>query len=283
MEASSNIGQVSVLSLAFMLTSIMLCAGALLGLCIWGKRKYRILFSFVSVFAGVAGFFTSLLLRGFLLQIGGWAAQLQAYPWLLAAAVALVTALTAEFTRFVIFTLMKERRDFPDGLAYGIGHGGSELILSAGLTLVMYYMCSSSINSGAWSGFIQSLPQESQAEYIQLGQICLNSAPVEFLVLGIDGLCKMLVQIALSVVVLTGFITKKKWQHLAAAILIHTIVAFIYLLSQVFAVNPWVVESLVLILAVVAVLYLVRAGRDQSRKDSELDALHEPQGQADIP
>jgi uncharacterized membrane protein YhfC len=285
MDASSASQQVSNLSVFFIIASIIVCAGALLGFSIWGKRKYRILFSFISMFAGAAGYFTSQLLRGGLLQLGGWAEQLQAYPWLLAAAVALVTAVTAEFTRFVIFMLMKDRRDFPDGLAYGIGHGGTELILGAGLTLVTYYMFASSINSGTWSSIIEGLASEPQTQtlYIQYGQMMVKSAPVDFLVFGLDGLCKVLVQIALSLIVVTGFMMNKKWQYLAVAIIIDMLVSVIYIVPQIFTINQWIAESFVLVLAAAAVWYIAKTGREWSRKDVNKNEQPKLPDQADIP
>jgi uncharacterized membrane protein YhfC len=280
MDALSDIGQVSTLSIAFITSSLILCAITLVGVCIWGKRNYRVLFSFFSVFAGVAGYFTTLLVLG---GLGSLASQINVNTWVFVIAYALVSALVAELTRFGIFFVMKDRRDFPDGLAFGIGYGGTELILSVGLTLAAYYMFSVSIiNAGNWGSLVQEAAKTSQAEadyYIQLGQMLVQKAPFEYIVVAVDGLCKLLVQIALSLTVLLGYVKGRKWQYLSVAVMIHMVVAILYVLPQLLPINQWVLESVVLVLAVASVLYIVKTGRKWSFGTTEKDALSKPKEQ----
>lgn len=59
----------------------------------------------------------------------------------------LTTALIEELARWAAFLLvLKKRYDDYNAISYGIGHGGAEVILTAGFTYVSYYFMAQSVN-----------------------------------------------------------------------------------------------------------------------------------------
>ena len=111
------------------------------------------------------------------------------------------------------------------GVAYGIGHGGAEMILIFGLTMISNIVLSVMINSGAADTLIASAPTEVQ-EQVQAQFAQLQSASAGTFLLGIwERISALILQIALSILVWVAVRKGGKWLWLfPAAILLHFIV-----------------------------------------------------------
>lgn len=266
---ATGMGHVSGLSILFMFVSVLVCFGLPIGLAIWAGRRYRGRLSFIAVLAGAAGFFVSqIIFRVPLLQAVlpafEWFKRLQQMPWAYIAFLSFTAGLVEEPARFIAFSLMRKRRSFVDGLGYGIGHGGIEAIIVVGLSYVGNIALSIAINSGTLGALGSSLPASVVSS--------LTDTPSYlFLVGGLERVFAVSLQIALSLVVLSGFQVGRRAVYLVFAILLHGLANFVAVtLSQI---GPKVMpgspllggvvlsESALLIIAIVSVLYIAGKAR----------------------
>jgi len=271
--------QVSALSILFMIVTLLICFGLPFALAIWASGKFKKSFSFVPLFAGVLAFIVSQLLirqtiNASVLPLFGWYQQLMQMPWLYAAFLSITAGLVEEPARFIAFSIMQKRRSFPDGLAYGIGHGGIEAIIFIGFTYINNLVISSAINSGAASTIPSLTPN--------IVSIITTTPSYLFLTAGIERIFAISLQIALSLFVLKGFQVNKKWLYLLIAILLHGLANFIALAltklgAAVLPNSPTLgailfSEGFLLIVAILSILFIVKQARGwfKSRQAAEL-------------
>ena len=131
-----------------------------------------------------------------LMMLHNGAFELRAIPVLFVLYLPFAAGLFEETARFTIFHLIKTRYPAPGtGVSYGIGHGGIESILLVGLTMIANLIVALSINAGN-TGVLRTLPDYAS----QLAA----TAPVIFLVGGLERVSAICLQIALSVLVWTA-------------------------------------------------------------------------------
>lgn len=280
---SSHVGALSILCL---LVSLLICFGVPIGLAIWSKAKYKKAFSFLPMLAGAGAFvvFQIIIRISILLPLVQTMAWFRNLPWLAAAFLCITAGLFEEPARFLMFSLMKKKRQFPDGLSYGIGHGGIEAIVLVGLTLLNYIIYCFMINAGTWEKMISALPAATSSQYAQLAQGLVSSSPWSFLVGGVERLFAITVQIALSFFVLKGFIVNRKWTYLALATLLHALVDFSAVGLQILKVNALIIEGVVGIEAVLALLFIVNQAKDWHRSHTPEEGVpNELEGQTSAP
>ncbi len=254
---------VSALAILFMVVTLLISFGVPIGLAIWAKNKYRNNFSFIPLLGGILGFvIAQFLVRGIIqaniLPLFGWYQNLTKISLLFAVFQSYLAGLVEEPARFVVFAILHKRRQYPDGLSYGIGHGGIEAILIVGLTYVNNLVLSLIINSGG-----SALTQVPAS----LMSFLTTTTPYIFGVAGLERVFAIALQIALSLFVLKGFQVNKKWLYLVVAILIHGTANFgaLYLGSlgkTVVSSSPELGsiifgEGFLLIVAVLSVLFIV--------------------------
>jgi uncharacterized membrane protein YhfC len=129
-----------------------------------------------------------------------------------------------ETARFISFNILKRKYGgIGTGLAYGVGHGGAESILLAGLAMISGIVMSIIINTGN-AGIITNMLQGDTLAVIN-GQ--LNSlaaaAPYMFLISGFERLIAICIQLSLSVIVFYSVYNKKLYLY-PLAILLHAII-----------------------------------------------------------
>lgn len=271
---------VSQASIICMCVSLLICVGLPAGLAIWGKVKYKKAFSFIPMLLGAVGFFIfQIIIRAtFLLpwiQSIGWVKSLLLNPihniwflWVYAAFLAITAGLFEEPVRFAVFSILKKKRNYPDGFSYGIGHGGTEAIILAGLSYyINIIIYSIMINTGTWNTLLATVPASELAALTQTGQQLASAQPWTFLVGGAERLFTIFIQIGLSLVVLKGFTANKKWLYLALAIGLHALIDFPAALADlgVLKVSMWALEGFVLVAAAIALLYIKKQARDYKR------------------
>jgi uncharacterized membrane protein YhfC len=176
------------------------------------------------------------------------------------AVAALTAGLVEEIGRWVgyrfLFPRFGAERDWPNGVMFGLGHGGIESIVLVGalaLTSLLGYMVVSPLDAEQMSAMF---PGE-QLEAMLAVQEEYRSMPVWQPILG--GLERMLtlpIQVCFSVLVLQCFIRNdRRW--LLIAVVAHALVDFVVpLVAQ--SDNLIVVEAVVAAFAVVAVWGVVR-------------------------
>lgn len=245
---------VSTISQVFMCITLLICIALPIGMAIWGRKKFRKAFSFIPMLAGVLAFFTAQVvfrqyILGTVLSQFGWYKSFAASGWAFLIYSCFLAGLVEEPARFVAFSVMKHRRQFPDGLSYGIGHGGVEVLLVTGLAYLNNILVSVMINSG-----YPDVPAE-------VTNLFIATPPADFLLAGLERVFAMALQIALSLLVLKGFQVDKKAQYLAGAILLHGAANFAAAATAQLAGNL-ASEGVLLIVAAASVLYIVRQAKE---------------------
>ena len=168
----------------------------------------------------------------------------------------LAAALFEETGRFIAMKFcMKKCLDKGNALMYGVGHGGAEAILIAGLTSINNLLTSIAINSS--SKILVFLdPSVQEAAHTQLQALWLLPA-YQFYLGGVERILAIALQICLSVFVYQAVKTGQK-KYLAGAFLLHFIVDFLTVVTAGLGLPVWGVELVLLVVVVVVVNYAVK-------------------------
>lgn len=172
---------------------------------------------------------------------------LQGNIWLYGLYGGLAAGVFEETGRFLAFRfVLKSRRDRITALSYGIGHGGIEAFLLAGLTMAANLALGLAYVNGA------ALPEEIVPSVESL----LTTPAVMFLWTGFERLSAMTLHTALSVLVFAAVRTDRRWLF-PAAILLHFAVDFIAVVSNAFL-PVAATEGLVLLSSVLTAVWAAR-------------------------
>ena len=146
-----------------------------------------------------------------LVLFSGIGAVIQGNIWLYGLYGGLAAGLFEETGRFLAFRFaLRRRQDRITSLAYGIGHGGIEAFLIAGLTMV------NNLILGLTYANVETLPPE----IAPLVKTLLTIPADTFLWSGFERLYAVAAHMALSVLVFASVRTNRRWLY-PAAILIH--------------------------------------------------------------
>ena len=259
----STMQTVSPLSIVFMCVTLLICFGVPVGMAIWAKVKYKRAFSFLPLLAGVLGFLVSQVIfrisvLNFLLPMFDWYKAFMKMTWPFLIFLSFTAGLVEEPARFIAFSVMKKRRQYPDGLSYGIGHGGFEAIIITGFTYLNNLVASVMINTGMTNGL---LPQQAIT--------ALTATPdYLFLLGGVERIFAITLHIALSMFVLKGFQSNQRWLHLVAAILLHGC-ANLVAVGTAYLAGSWASEGVLLVIAVISLLYIIKQARDWHKAQNQ--------------
>jgi uncharacterized membrane protein YhfC len=248
-------------SIAFMTLSLLIAVGLPVALLIAARLKFKARIVPVLVGAGVFVLFALILeqlLHLVVFNILGL--SVSGAPVVYVVYAILAAGVFEETGRFIAFKLLRKKyRGVETGLAFGIGHGGAEALLLVGLTMVSNIVLSIMINNG-------SIDALGNSEQIALGVNALtDTAPVMFLLSGIERAFAISVQISLSVIVWCSVNHPRKTWLFPVAIALHAMVDLPAALTQVGVIGTmWITEALLAVCAVaVAMLAVViyRSGR----------------------
>lgn len=246
------------LSIIFMTVSVLLSIGFPVALVIWVMNKYRP--GFIPVLFGILVFVVTQVLIRFNL-IGAFTTSqaglsfILANPILYIAILSLTAGLFEESGRFLAYKfLMKNKREWRHGIAYGIGHGGIEAVIMVSIPFIANIANSILINQGGLTSSV--LPAEAVAQLQVIAPALVNTPSFMFLIGGVERVFAIMLHIALSLMVLYG-VNRKKIGYLFLAMLAHGLVNFIavYLMQYV---NVFVSEGFILIVAILSTVYVVK-------------------------
>ncbi|HEX3026574.1 MAG TPA: YhfC family glutamic-type intramembrane protease, partial [Clostridia bacterium] len=184
-------------------------------------------------------------------------------PLLYAAYGGIAAGVFEETGRLVGFRfLLNKNSQWEQGVAYGLGHGGLELVCIGGLLAItegqsFYY--SIQINDGSFSQVIANAKDVPlQQSNLRMIQQQLTSAPSwEFLMGGLERVFALVIQIALSLVVLYA-VSKGKYIFYALAVLLHATVDFTAAYLNRIQVPTPVIEGIVAVFAGIALFAIFR-------------------------
>lgn len=175
---------------------------------------------------------------------------LQQHVWLLALYGGTAAAVFEEFGRlFTMKVIMKKSLNKQNGIMYGIGHGGFEAILVAGLTMLGNIITSVAINSGQGETMFAALDEAS----IERLSALWTTQSYQFFMGGIERISAIFLHICLSYLVFRAVKYGKK-SNFALALLLHFLVdAGTVLLKE--AVSILALE-VILLVAVAGVVFM---------------------------
>ncbi|WP_225220869.1 YhfC family intramembrane metalloprotease [Bacillus norwichensis] len=223
------------------------------------KKKFNI--SIKVFFFGVLTFFVfafilEQLCHAFFLEWNKSTRALLENPWLYMLYGGLMAGIFEETGRYIMMKYaLKKHREWKDGLAFGLGHGGIEAILIVGINSVVMIVFAVMINNGSYDVFITGAAAEALAPiYEQL----TGSASFIQLFAGIERLGSLTIHMGLSILVLYG-IKKGKKTYLLYAILLHAVIDFPAALYQKGIINIFVVEAYLILLAIGFITWIVKS------------------------
>ncbi|MDR3240198.1 MAG: YhfC family intramembrane metalloprotease [Clostridiales bacterium] len=219
-------GKVPALSIVCLGVSVLIDFGFPMILFIFFRKKFGA--KVVPMAFGVAGFIVfALILESLLHTIvlrrdeNGVIALLGS-PFLYTLYGTMAAGVFEETARFLSFLFLKKKyAGVGTGLAYGVGHGGAEAILVAGLPMISNLALSVMINFniGGITEMLGDLPQAADG----ISQL-ISTPSYLFLISGVERVGAIAIQISLSVLVWYAVCLEgKRWLY-PAAVLLHALV-----------------------------------------------------------
>jgi uncharacterized membrane protein YhfC len=262
--------QVSVLSMVFMAVSAVVSIGTPVFLFCFFRKRFAM--SAVPMWAGAAAFVVFAMVLEKIIHFvvlhpsPTGEIALKSQPALYVLYGCFMAGIFEETARFVMFSLLKKKYSgIGTGLSYGIGHGGVEAVLIAGVAMISNLVFSIMINNGTTALFPASV-QGAAMDKIVTG--LTDTAPYIFLMGGIERIFAIAIQISLSVIVFYSvYSTGKRWLF-PLAILLHAIIDCPIAIMQTGVItNVFLVEGIAAISAVLLGCFAVRVHKKLSLRN----------------
>ena len=231
----------------------MLAMSAVLIAAVWyARKKYKINFAVLGL--GAVAFFASSQVLEKIVHLlvlhpqkDGTVPLMSENPLLYVIYGISMAALFEETARLIFFKWLEKKRTLEDSdaLAYGLGHGGLELIYIGIASLLNLFILFSAVESQN-PAIMQLLPESTLATIN-------NLAAWQIYLLGLERILALLLQVGLTFWVYQA-VRQKKWIYLVAAYGLHALFDLAPSLSQVgWLSNPLLVEGL---LAVEVIIFI---------------------------
>jgi uncharacterized membrane protein YhfC len=247
--------RVSILSVIFIFISAVVQIGTPICLFLYFRKKFDA--KVIPMIFGVLGFVIfALVLESSIHRVVIINFSLREKPAIYIIYGILMAGVFEETARFIAFNILKRKfSGIGTGFAYGVGHGGVESVLLAGITMLFAAVASIIINTGN----VETITGRFQGDALVAinGQInaLVSSAPYMFLISGLERLMAIVIQISLSIIVFYSVYNKKLYLF-PLAVLIHAIIDFPAAAFQVGVIkNVFLVEGIVLIFAVASAFF----------------------------
>ena len=235
----------------------MLALFAILIAAVWyARKKYKINFAVLGL--GAVAFFASSQVLEKIVHLlvlhpqkDGTVPLMTENPLLYVIYGISMAALFEETARLIFFKWLEKKRTLEDSdaLAYGLGHGGLELLYLGMGSLISLLILFSAVESQN-PNIMQLLPESTLATIN-------NLAAWQIYLLGLERILALLLQVGLTFWVYQA-VRQKKWIYLVAAYGLHALFDLAPSLSQVgWLSNPLLVEGL-LALEVIIFIYFTK-------------------------
>jgi uncharacterized membrane protein YhfC len=214
---------------------IMMIVNALLGiaipvfLCWWAVKKHHAKLSTILIGAGVFVVF-ALVLESIVHRIvlkGPSGATIQGNTLYFALYGGLMAGLFEETGRFLAmkFLLRKEPAETRPGVAYGLGHGGVEMVLIFGLSMISTLTMALMVNLGQTDTLLSTVPAEAKDQMTETFEQLKTTGAGTYLLGLWERFSAITLQVALSILVWAAARNGGKWLwFFPAAILLHALV-----------------------------------------------------------
>jgi len=256
---------VPVLSLVFMVITILITIGLPIAIFLYFRKKYGA--PAIPMVVGAAAFILfALILESIVHQLvlrpdaaGDIALRQQPVLYMLYGG--FMAGLFEETARFIAFHIMKKKyNNFSTALAYGIGHGGIESVILAGITMISSFVLAITINTGLIEASKSALSGAALEQLNTQIAALVTTSPYMFLVSAYERIGAISIHMALTVLVFYAVMRRDKWWLFPAAIVLHAIIDFPAALYQTGAISSiFVIEAGVGIcaIALIAIAVLV--------------------------
>lgn len=257
---------VSSASIITMIIDAIVCFMLPILILIYFKRKEKI--SFKPIILGAAVFVVFAMILERLVHMVVLGNNLITNPVWFTIYGALAAGIFEEGGRFIAFrTVLRNNHKWKDGLAFGIGHGGIEAILIGAGMSIQYIIYSNLINSGMFDAVIGSkVPVPQLAQLQQIKEMLIQSPSAIFLMGSVERICAIVIQLALTMIVLYA-VKYRKNIYLLVAILLHALIDVPAALYQTKAINIYAAEAILIIFFIISMVFLFRTKRLLSKED----------------
>ncbi|MBE6936454.1 MAG: YhfC family intramembrane metalloprotease [Ruminococcaceae bacterium] len=158
-------------------------------------------------------------------SLPGFSAFMETHPVWNDFLLSFTTAVVEELARWAAFLfVMKQRYDDHNAIAYGIGHGGAEVILTAGFAYVGYYFMAQSVNVS----FNTTVDPEFSEQLMIASENLLKISPRDMFLTIIMQAAAVCMHVLYSFLIVRGIMNKSSVITVPLAIAAH----FFYLLLQ---------------------------------------------------
>ena len=233
----------------------MLALFAVLIAAVWyARKKYKINFAVLGL--GAVAFFASSQVLEKIVHLlvlhpqkDGTVPLMSENPLLYVIYGISMAALFEETARLIFFKWLEKKKTLEDSdaLAYGLGHGGLELIYIGIASLLNLFILFSAVESQN-PNIMQLLPESTLATIN-------NLAAWQIYLLGLERILALLLQVGLTFWVYQA-VRQKKWIYLVAAYGLHALFDLAPSLSQVgWLSNPLLVEGLLTVEVIIFIYF----------------------------
>jgi len=252
---------VSIFTILALVFSLLACFVFPIVLCIVFMKKTRPgplpLIMGILVFIVFVFVLEQLMHYAFLVAIPATKTLFENNVWLYATYGAFAAGIFEEGGRFLAFSVfLKKKREWKHGITYGIGHGGIEALLLAAPGVLNSLIYTFMINTGTFDALIKTQPKATADLLLQARDTLLTEASWMFALTGVERICAICFQIALSVLVLYA-VYKKRYIFIGLAVLIHAAIDFPAVLFQRGLLPLWSIEAYCVVLAVPALIFII--------------------------
>lgn len=251
---------VSSSSIMFMIISAVISVLLPVILFVYFRKKYKI--SIKVVGAGIVTFIVFSQILEKLMHMAVIKSSLFPTPLSFGIYGALAAGIFEETGRFIVMKLfLKNNREWKDGMAFGIGHGGIEAILIGAMMNVQYIMISQMINNNTFNQNMLDKAGSNPAvrqSIITLHDTLVNTAPVLFSFGALERIFAVIIHIGASILVLYA-VKNRKLVYLFLAIFIHALIDFFPALAQAGFIGIVQVELILAIFAVLIFFFIIKS------------------------
>jgi uncharacterized membrane protein YhfC len=247
---------VSVLSIIFMVISVILSIGVPVSMIVFAYRKGA---KILPVILGAAAFVVFAMgLENIIHIVVFKNFNIREKPLIYIIYGVLMAGLFEETARLIVYNILKKKnyRGLLTAISYGIGHGGIEAVIIGGISLISSIVFSIMINTGGIEAITVVMEGEKLARMTAQLNILVFTAPHLFLVSGIERVFAVFIQMGLSIVMFYAVFAKGKMWLYPAAIGVHALIDVTAAAMQAGLYSSYLLaEILVFISAVLCLLF----------------------------
>lgn len=169
--------------------------------------------------------------------------------------------------------LMKKNLDYNTGLAHGIGHGGIEAVVLVSLTYLNYIIYAFMINNGSFQSLFTQSQGVMDEQLLLVEDLLINTKPYIFLLAGLERVFAVIFHIGMSVVVMYGFCSKKRYYFLLVLLMHFLFDLGAVILSNYLSSIIW--AEVFILFGAVGSLYLIKIFKGKFKLLKKIETLKE--------